>query len=242
MNHRTGKRKLRYFPWRFLLLTSLIVPLGGGPDKKTLRQQNYYFTPAQASELMRQFVEAVRPDHPENALLPPYIRERMDWINRASATGTVQANLWEKCEKCSTDGLMGVDFRNGRFHLDIYAPRLLRLAWDEERRELRKKLVKHATNTFLVALVHETIHMERGPGYFLSSPSQEDRFQEEVRTWATTVFNAIRPLRAQVQPLDQDWVKADDILTKCGDNPACLDFQEFVKTKCGFLLHTLELP
>jgi hypothetical protein len=216
--------------WRIFLLSVLLLP-SGGPGGKPETQQQYFFTRAQAFEVMREFLDAIRLDRPENLSLPSYVRERLAWANSASAAGTLQVNLWDKCEGCSANDLMGMNFRNGRFELDVYAPRLLRLMWDEQRQELHRKPEKRAVNTFLLAVVHETIHMERGSAYYLSLPSAEERFREEVRAWAITVLNAVRPLRAQLQPLDEDWVKADDILAACGDDPACGGFQGFVRAK-----------
>ena len=84
-------------------------------------------------------------------------------------------------------------------------------------------------NTFALSLVHEAVHLERPPEFFFTKTKQET-IDEECRTWSKVDINAVRYLRQIGQPLDEDWIKADDILKRCNDEAAnCPELAAFIE-------------
>jgi hypothetical protein len=76
-------------------------------------------------------------------------------------------------------------------------------------------------NDFMIALVHESVHL-RNP-HFLSPAdvSQEQRLAEELRAWRTVNQRVVRPLRASSEPMHSMFIRVDDALIACGERPDC---------------------
>jgi len=83
-----------------------------------------------------------------------------------------------------------------------------------------------------LALIHETIHLERWPEP-KHKATNEEYIAEETRVYGRTSLEAVRPMRKAGLPIESDFIKLDDVLIGCGDNLQCPQFAQAIKSYLG---------
>jgi hypothetical protein len=81
-------------------------------------------------------------------------------------------------------------------------------------------------NDFALSLAHEAVHLEQPR---LAADTKEQNAPEEGRAWWAVNMNAVRPMRAQGQPMGVNFIKVDDLLRNvCNDDINCPAFKQFM--------------
>ena len=168
-------------------------------------------------ELLEKLNHGWEPQLSQNAYFPPLMKEKLLWIlteNRARPTKLVigaRDNF-----TAPIDVLMGSCFQNGVALIEVSLESLL---------YFEKRLgYQGLKNLFLLALVHEAIHLEKKRGCE-DKYSPESMLEEEIRTWHKWILEVVRPVRAKGYQVNDGLVEADEVLRICANNPDCLLFR-----------------
>jgi len=199
------------------------------------------FTEREGLELLNGLLDAVAPDAPQNAFMPPMLKEKLRWVYSTHAqylpTGhkVVQAiGDYQRDEYGNPNRrtVMAAHFdEQARPVIQIFLSRLAVLVRLQYR--IKQGFDKRTEQVFAATLAHEAIHLEGTP-----SPSPPDRpkaefLAEEVRTWRKMTLGIIRPLRESGQLVEIDFLQADDVLKQCADPYNCPQFERFVRKQLG---------
>lgn len=227
--------------WLLLLLTAIALAMVWGTRRQDALQSAK--APEQAKgpvymisypDMMRlndSLLAAVAPERPENSYMPPFMKQRISWLFSGIARKRIQ--FFPDTSAIINPPTMAIT----QFHGDTAALylRVVRIAfwiWYQGHGTPGSyRFNQMQKNTFAVALVHETVHMEN-PAINRYTPQQH--LQEEYRTWRKTDLLAVRPLLQMGQPLDSDFVDVDNVLRSCGDKVDCSAFKRALAGKTGF--------
>jgi hypothetical protein len=196
-------------------------------------------TEAEAVQFVNSLLAAINPSNAENSYMPPFMKEKITWVYSKIALKRIKLNASPYFQK-NIDGSDNTTcfMDSGYFSannddkppytgvLNLYVPRLY--SYVRLQQEVPDGFNQLSKNTFALMFVHEAVHFEKPPEYFLGSHSAQKNIQEEARAWLKVNANADRPLRKIGQPLDIDWTDSDDRLKRCNDNPQCPEFLSFI--------------
>lgn len=196
------------------------------------------FTTPQAYEYFQKLCARLYPDVPENSYFTPFMKERLRWIWSATKAYS------ESQDKRGLDLklVMTVPPNNGALmrsfqfadrikHVEVFAPRMFEERDYFERNnpddhELREK------NSFAIALVHETIHLDvYHPELNDILEFNEDYYREESRAWWETVEKVIHPLLLLNQPMDETPEAYDVAYTSCKGRRPCAKFEQEIRQR-----------
>lgn len=179
--------------------------------------------------LVNQLFAGIRPELPENAYMPRFLRETLSATLVEIHAERIQLVLVTRFLRDSKNNprrevLMAADVDEAqRKVIYIFVPCLLSMVRDEYRTPTGYDQV--SKDIFAIAVAHEAIHFEKIP-----LPDQKDvhLLEEEERAWEKTIVQIIRPLRASGRDVGPVFQMADRILRRCNNILPCFEFTRFL--------------
>ena len=201
---------------------------------------NLYITEADMVGLTNSLFAACQPGNAENSYFTEFMRQKVNYVYGELAAKRLQLYPYAFF-KTNSDGtqnkttLMSTGYvsknRDDKApwipQITMYGSRLMTLTRMQQKQT--SGFNQSVKNSFVLTLVHEAVHLEQPPEFFLKDMTPEERALEEDRAWFKVDINAVRALRRSGQVLDTDFIECDDILLRCKDNMSCVEFRNFVR-------------
>ncbi len=215
---------------RLLIATMLVVLCLGMCAQAPLKEQPFRYNPAEAKFLLSKATVMVDPASPTSRHLPPLVLEKINWLQSMLKSKQLDMVGYEKqYSDPYSRPMMQTNYVGGKFVLTASLETLLyfqRVRYGLKTGGPNRIML----NTVALALTHEAIHMER-PDQLNQDNSRDLILREEARVWQKFTVQGIRVLRLKSEPLDSDFVRADDILRSCNDNVNCPAFKTYIARK-----------
>ena len=169
---------------------------------------------------------AVDPERLENEYFTDFAKHAFRWMTREHAEGRLTvAFLLDAASIGLPPGvLMAATRLDGQ--PTIFIAKLRFATFLREGGRMTPPFTQQQKNDFTVALIHETMHLQRWVG---TPSSQEVRVQEESKTWLEVNLGVVRPWRALNRPLHRRFIEVDDAFRGCGDALPCPAIARFVR-------------
>ena len=175
-----------------------------------------------------QLLAAADPRLPENKHFTPFATDRLMWMSREVAAGRLTVAFLSDAESIGIPPsvMMAATQLDGQPTILIAKPRFATFL--AEAGASRGPFGPQQRNDFSVALVHETVHLQRWKG---KPVDVNERVREESFVWREVTRNVVRPWRALGQPLHPRFLQVDDAFKKCGDQLPCAAIGRFAQLK-----------
>jgi hypothetical protein len=216
------------FMRRLLLIFALVTAFATNAVAQ-YKQTHYEFSHEEALQLVNQLIGAIEPDKPENAYMPPLLRDKIRWVYRQYEKKHLTINYVASYDR-NRDGSdnKGTFMRSQRANggkaalIEIFALRLI--VYVRIQKGVLSGYNDEIKDLFAIALAHKAVHLE------VAGPAKEN-LQEEERTWRKIDLGVIRPMRAAGRKVEADFIEADDLLRRCHDRPVCPGFTRFISMR-----------
>jgi hypothetical protein len=180
--------------------------------------KRYGFSRQQLIDFDQQVYNSISPKLPENSYFPPFVKERIGWVESQLAAGKLgrytvaQSNYGLRMASAALEVKPGLKIPV----IYIFLTELAKFAIVQTGSLSINELLK---NTYAVGYTHESIHLERSVAQ-LEQASRTD-LKEEARAWLKTAKLAIHPFVVSHHPLEDDMVRLDSITGKCNYVEPC---------------------
>ena len=166
-----------------------------------------------------ELLAAADPRLPQNKHFTPFATEQLTWMSRESAAGRLAVAFLSDAESMSlpTSVMMAATRLDGQPTIVIAKPRFATFL--AEGGASMGPFSPQQRNDFSVALVHETVHLQRWRGEVVDV---EERVREESYVWREVTLQVVRPWRALGQPLHDRFLQVDDAFKRCNDQLPCV--------------------
>lgn len=215
--------------FRGLTLTTAItcaISLGCGPDRAP--EPSLPIPPAIVAPIpltddaleaaVRALLLDVAPWLPTNAYLPPFAKDKLQWLTGQFVDGKLNILFLAEAQAIGlpADVLMAAARIDGQPTIYVAKPRFAALLREEGAEA--PPFPQRIKNDFVLGLVHEVVHLQN-PSARASDPVA--LATEEARAWREVTLGAVRSMRASGQPMDRGFLRADDALLACRDRLPC---------------------
>lgn len=188
--------------------------------------------PSYGLNLMKELLLINRPEDVTNVYMPAFMKERLGWINQ-QVDRVDRGKLVLQMVDNSNGKLFGekvlmiTNYFDGIPTIRVSGNRLVSLTTINPNGTMTFDLAQK--NGFAVALVHESVHLERGVIFFTTAHSDEVERNEELRTARKVDRLVVAPLLAEGQPVYPDFVRLHDIFRECGYTGPCPAFNDYFR-------------
>ncbi len=204
-------------------------------------EQTFQFSADEAKQLVNDLLTATGASDPANSYMTPFMKEKIQWIWDEYSAGRlkieaigqyykIKAGLENKATMMSSAYVSKNSDDKPPYTpcIFIYTPRLLMIVRVQQKVPVGFNQL--SKNNFALGLVHEATHFERDKSYYTKgNATDEQQLLEEERVWIKVDQLAVKQLRAIGQPLDTDFLEADDILQRCDYKRGCAEFLNYLK-------------
>ncbi len=161
------------------------------------------------------------PDRQENQYFPAFARAKLRWIFDRLRAHELSLTLAEDVASTSFDRqvLMASRTVDGRMTIEIVHQPFIELL--AEGPGALGPFTQEQRNDFMLALVHEAVHLQSPSFTDRASITREQQIAEEVRAWREVNVNVVRSLRAAGQPIHVTFREIDEAFGACDDRPDC---------------------
>ena len=175
-----------------------------------------------------ELLAAADPRLPQNKHFTPFAAERLMWMSREVTAGRLTVAFLADAESIGIPPsvMMAATQLDGQPTIFIAKPRFATFL--AEAGASRGPFGQQQRNDFSVALVHETVHLQRWKG---KPVDVNERVREESFVWREVTLHVVRPWRALGQPLHPRFVQVDDAFKACGDQLPCAAIGRFAQLK-----------
>lgn len=193
------------------------------------------FSVAESKALFNQLYRETDPALPENAYMPPVMKERLTWLRKNAiivAKPTfppgfrpqtdLSVMIFAMANYCDAPAM---NIRNMPC-VEVFpnvAMILLRIGF------MMLKPNEAFKNSFAVWMGHEAIHLENSPEWFVKIKPGPALVAEEIRAWHKTIRDLVAPLRRVDRPLYDQHIQMDDLLGPCKYRLPCPGFEARVR-------------
>jgi hypothetical protein len=179
------------------------------------------FSGTQLTSLVDEFVSMSDPNRPENEYFPAFALAKLRWIFDRLRSNALSIILLEHVANTNLDRqvLMASGVVNGRQTISVVQPQFIELL--AEGPGPQGPFTLEQRNDFMLALVHEAVHLQNPNFSEPAAVTREERLAEEVRAWREVNTHVVRTLRAEGQPIHVTFREVDEAFRACGDRPAC---------------------
>lgn len=206
------------------------------------QETTFQFSADEAKKLVNDLLAASNPNDPQNYYFTPFMKEKIQWIWNEHAAGRLRLDAIGEYYKTKAGQENKATLMNSSYvsknndgkpsyqpAIFIYTPRLLMLVRVQQK--VQTGFNQMSKNIFVLGLVHEATHFERGEAYYTTeTPTDETQLLEEERVWLKVDELAVKQLRVIGQPLDIDFLEVDDILRRCNYQRGCVEFLNYLRT------------
>lgn len=185
-------------------------------------------TDAELQHAADELLEAANPRLRQNQHFTPFATERLTWMSRESAAGRLTVAFLSDAESIGLPPsvMMAATQLDGQPTIFIAKPRFATFL--VEGGASKGPFSQQLRNDFSVALVHETVHLQRWKG---KPVNVEERVREESFVWREVTLHVVRPWRALGQPLHKRFLQVDDAFKRCEDRLPCAAIGRFAQLK-----------
>lgn len=178
----------------------------GSPELPTATVSAPLLTDTELQHAADELLAAADPRLPQNMHFTPFATEKLTWMSRESSAGRLTAAFLSDAESVGLPpSVMRPRQLDGQ--PTIFIAKLRFAAFLAEGGATKGPFSQQFRNDFSVALVHETVHLQRWKG---KPVSVEERVREESYVWQEVTLHVVRPWRALGQPLHGRFVQVDD--------------------------------
>ena len=191
----------------------------GSPELPTANVSLPPFTDLELQHAADQLLAAADPRMPQNEHFTPFAAEHLTWMSREAAAGRLAVAFLSDAESMGlpTSVMMAATRLDGQPTIVIAKPRFATFL--AEGGASTAPFSQQQRNDFSVALVHETVHLQRWRGEVVDV---EERVREESYVWREVTLQVVRPWRALGQPLHDRFLQVDDAFKRCNDQLPCV--------------------
>jgi hypothetical protein len=201
-------------------------PPGFDSASSTGHPSNARYTDAELRVAANQLFASVKRSIAEDSYLPEFARDKIAWLITEQRSGALSISLLKNASgtNLSDEDLMASGTVDGREVIVIAQPRFSIFLAEGGR--ISAPFGRQQVNDFMLALVHETVHLQNASRGNPASIS--DRLREELRAWRQVDVNVVRQLRQLSEPMNRRFVDADDALRACLDKEPCPPLMEIL--------------
>ena len=169
---------------------------------------------------------AINPELPANGHFTEFAAERLKWMSGEHAAGRLTVAFVPDADAIGIPAsvMMAATRLDGQPTIFIAKPRFATFL--TEAGQTRAPFSQQLRNDFAIALVHETLHLQRWVG---NPVDQEDRIREESYVWREVTLQVVRPWRSLNQPVHARFIQVDDEFRRCRDQLPCPAIGQFAK-------------
>jgi hypothetical protein len=194
------------------------------------------FTKPEIEALIGALFGAMDTSRAENRYVPSFAKQKFEWIMEQNHRGLLKINLNDTTLAGETVQLAAAFYdtstRPPMPAIAIFVRPLAKYQLPGFR--ISKTIDPVLKDNFYVLLTHEVIHLEQDRQSFLTPVTREQRLQSEMRAWAITSKEVVRPLSLQGREIFNDLLVSDKMLQACHDDwQNCPDFRKFVADRIG---------
>jgi len=175
-----------------------------------------------------ELLAAADPRLPQNKHFTPFAADRLMWMRREVAAGRLTVAFLADAESIGIPPsvMMAATQLDGQPTIFIAKPRFATFL--AEAGASKGPFGQQQRNDFAVALVHETVHLQRWKG---KPVDVNQHVREESFVWREVSLHVVRPWRALGQPLHPRFLQVDDAFKACGDQLPCAAIGRFAQLK-----------
>lgn len=210
---------------RIFLTVALLFLLPYAAEGQWKEPLPLWFSVEDAGTLCNQLLKAVEPDMPENAYMPPFLKQKLRWVYQQTAVGRLKLNLTlDMRNQLPSHVLMQASVVEGVPVIEISAKRLILLV----RIELGTPtgFTQEQKNSFAIALAHEATHHEKPT---VRNKPRKAMIEEEVRVWTKIDELVVKELLEIGQPMIGTFVEFHALRNKCAGAKNCAGIREWVE-------------
>lgn len=217
---------MQKFIFRLVLLLVLYSAAYAQETKEVM------FTEEVAEKLAVDLFTAVNPLRPDNAYMPPFLKEKLLWISEESAAGRLKVVLVtgdpnEMPEISHPSLLMGSTYHTeGLPVIFVMLRRLFEIVRVEDRTPTG--YTRGQKNMFAISLAHEAVHLEQPRRFFAVKWTTEQQIREELRAWTKTDEQVVSKLLEMNEPVRHTFARFHKIRKACGKRQNCPAIREFL--------------
>lgn len=226
-------RQQRRWAASLIIVTLAVMVSGTTVFGRQSQDQSESEEPSQEEvlRLTNSLLSATHPGMPENAHFPPLLREKLIWIADEYRAGRLKMSVSGLYYPFTSSGALSDELVESAFEGDmpvigIRGPQVWRLIRGQD--QSLAGFNERDVNSLAIALAHNAVHLENPR---LNPGNRKEVIDEERRTLLRINRLIVIPLLVTNHPLGDYVVQVADILQRCGYNPDCQDFVDFVSSR-----------
>jgi hypothetical protein len=186
--------------------------------------------PKDAIALVNQLLTAVSPAQPENSYMPPFLKQKLEWLYAQEAAHKLTLKLAADDNGYLGSALMHTVYKDHMPMIEINANQLMVMVRIQEK--VQVGFNRTAKDTFAIVLAHEAVHLEKPEQFFsqdVQDPAKRKKIAiaEELRAWKKIDELVVSELLKAHEPVPVGFHNLHAALKNCGNVSPCPAFESF---------------